>query len=107
MNTKREAREFSRLSDDPKDPLWRLRIEEEFYCSGLITITEEGISSRSVTHVATDVRAALDLTEGQARWLHERLGELLAVRCRCAEVPYDYDEQRRKCPVHGVRASEQ
>lgn len=70
---------FTRTSDDPMDPKWRLAVEDE-EGGGLITIAEESISSNARTAQTTGIRAALDLNSDQARWLHFALGQLLMHR---------------------------
>ncbi len=70
---------FSRTSDDPMDPKWRLAVEDEDG-AGIITIAEEDISSNSITARTTGIRSAIDLDSDQARWLHFALGQLLLRR---------------------------
>ena len=70
-----DCKEWVCLSDDPKDANYRLRLEDGF--GGLITISEEDLTSRSESAQITNVRGAIDMTPPQARWLHRALTELL------------------------------
>lgn len=75
-----------RTSDDPKDPRCCLAIEDEFpgedgdIPSGLITITEENLTSNAITARTSSVRSAIDLTTEQAQWLYFALGRILLGR---------------------------
>jgi hypothetical protein len=54
----------------------------------LITIEEQVLTSRSPTARVASVRSAIDMTEPEARWLHETLGNLLRKRAqRAARKP--------------------
>jgi hypothetical protein len=68
---------FDLMSDDPQDPLYRLRVSGPDEYDSLFTIAEENLTSTSPTAQVTSVRTALDLCGEEARWLHEKLGVLL------------------------------
>ena len=64
------------MSDDPEDPLYRIRVTQD-HPGDLITIEEENLTSTSARATATSIRAALDLTPVQAEWLWATLGRVL------------------------------
>lgn len=70
---------ITRTSDDPRDPKYRLAVEDEDG-QGLVTISEENITSTAITAQTTSVRAAIDLNSDQARWLYFALGKVLHAR---------------------------
>lgn len=63
-------------STDPQDPLYRLRVTQD-YPGDLITIAEESLTSTAVTAEAVGIRGALDLTTWQAEWVWLTLGRVL------------------------------
>jgi len=76
---------YTYTSDDPKDPNYRLSIEEEGEDDdgtgyGLITIAEESTTSAAITAQTTGIRGAVDLTTEQAKWLYFALGKMLLSR---------------------------
>lgn len=76
---------LTRTSDDEKDPKWRLAVEDELLDDdgvgdGLITISEEDLTSCAATAQVTGIRTAIDLTTEQAQWLYFALGRILVAR---------------------------
>ena len=66
------------MSDDPKDPRWRLRLVESFEEKGYLELLEEElVSANAETAQPTDVRTSLIATRPQAEWLYQVLGEAL------------------------------
>ncbi len=57
-------REFTRMSDDPKDPRWRFRVAED--ATGLIVIVEEEMTSTSPTAQPSEVTHIITMTPKQA-----------------------------------------
>lgn len=70
---------IQRTSDDPKDPKHRYVLEDEDG-QGLVTISDESITSTAITAQTTEVRAAIDMNSDEARWLYFALGKLLHAR---------------------------
>ena len=66
-------------STDAKDPLYRLRVQDDADWD-LVTLLEEDVTSSRPTAQVTNVRAALDLTTEQARWVIRALTEVLEER---------------------------
>lgn len=71
-----------RQSDDLRDPLYRLAVEDDYGTSGLLTVSEEETTSTAPTAQTTRVRTALDLTPTEAAWLYDALGRMLAARAK-------------------------
>lgn len=67
-----------RLSTDEQDPKYRLRIEDD---GQLFELADEALTSASPrAQPVRGKRAAVYMTEEEARWLHGALGELLDER---------------------------
>ncbi len=64
-----------RLSTDPNDPKYRLRVEHE---DGLFTIAEDFLTSARVDAEVTKSRH-IPFTTEEMLWLHATIGELLPV----------------------------
>lgn len=85
------------MSDDPHDPLYRLRVADERDDAEpplLITIAEEDLSSDSPNAQVTNVRGAVDLTTDMALFVQGALtdlliasGDLMGKNTRDGEVP--------------------
>ena len=82
-------------STDSKDPCYRLRVEDDPDW-GLVSILEEDVTSSRPTAQVTNVRAALDLTTEQARWLVHALTEVLDERVARAAAcgTFEREEER-------------
>ena len=77
--------EYHLLSDDPEDPLYRLRLSVDE--DGLFTLAEENISSRGPRAQVTGYRTVMDLVTEEARWLVGRVGVLWAASQRDKAQP--------------------
>lgn len=55
----------------------RLRLEDDRQKTGLITVSEETVTSHSKRAVTLSVITALDLDADQARWLRDALTSVL------------------------------
>jgi hypothetical protein len=73
------SRERIMLSTDPKDPLYRLRVEDRREDQGLFEIAEENITSRSPTAqvLADNDRPTLWLIGEEAAFVRDALIDLL------------------------------
>lgn len=67
------------MSDDPKDPKFRIRVHEAIEEAGLVSIVEEDLTSTKPTAQVTEERVRLCLTPTQARWLLAALSDVLRV----------------------------
>lgn len=75
---------YTLLSDDAAAPPSRLALYDD---GEFVTIAQEWMASRSPLAQMTSVHAALDLSETEARWLHEYIGRALQRRAaRAATV---------------------
>ena len=70
-------REWIFLSTDPKDPRFRLRLEDGRK-HGLIRLLEEEMSSRAPTAQVTEANVQFILTSEQACWVYAAFGEMLS-----------------------------
>lgn len=65
---------FTRMSDDPKDPNYRLRVEEDL---GVVEIVDEALTSSSATAQLTGLNGRVLMTLTEAAFVRDALCELL------------------------------